>query len=45
MLPNYQACSPFVLKHTTKMYICVYGWYICPLNALGELYSPKNTAF
>ncbi len=33
MLPNYQARSPFVLKHTTSMYVCVYGWYVCPLNA------------
>ncbi len=23
MLPNYQARSPFVLKHTTSLYICV----------------------
>ncbi len=21
------------------------GWYVCPLNARGELFSPKNTAF
>ncbi len=27
------------------MYICVYGWYVCPLNARGELFSLKNTAF
>ncbi len=24
MLPNYQACSPFVLKHTTSL-LCMYG--------------------
>ncbi len=23
----------------------MYGWYVCPLNARGELFSPKNTAF
>ncbi len=23
MLPNYQARSPFVLKHTTSLYICL----------------------
>ena len=45
MLPNYQARSPFVLKHTTSMYICVDGWYIYPLNALGELFSPKKHSF
>ncbi len=45
MLPNYQARSPFVLKHTTSMYICIYGWYVCPLNWRWELFSPKNTAF
>ncbi len=33
MLPNYQARSPFVLKHTTSMYICMDEWYVCPLNA------------
>ncbi len=25
MLPNYQACSPFVLKHTTSLFIYIYG--------------------
>ncbi len=29
MLPNYQARSPFVLKHTTSiyMYVCMDGTY------------------
>ncbi len=44
MLPNYQARSPFVLKHTTSMYICIYvcmyGLYVCPLNArAGNVFS------
>ncbi len=43
MLPNYQARSPFVHKHTTSMYICVYGWYVCPLNARrGTVFSKKH---
>ncbi len=25
MLPNYQARSPFVLKHTTSLFIHIYG--------------------
>ncbi len=25
MLPNYQARSPFVLKHTTSLFIIIYG--------------------
>ncbi len=28
MLPNYQARSPFVLKHTTSIYICMYVWMV-----------------
>ncbi len=27
MLPNYQARSPFVLKHTTNIYVCMDGMY------------------
>ncbi len=27
MLLNYQAHSPFVLKHTTSMYVCMDGTY------------------
>ncbi len=27
------------------MYNMYVGWYVCPLNARGELFSPKNTAF
>ncbi len=28
------------------IYICMYGWYVCPLNACtGSIFSPKNTAF
>ncbi len=27
MLPNYQARSPFVLKHTTSIYVCMDGTY------------------
>ncbi len=46
MLPNYQARSPFVLKHTYSMYICVYGWYVCPLNArAGNFYLLKTRLF
>ncbi len=46
MLPNYQARSPFVLKHTTSIYICMYVWMVRMLFkcARGELFSPKNTA-
>ncbi len=29
MLPNYQARSPFVLKHTTSIYICMYVCMDC----------------
>ena len=45
MLPKYQAHSPFVLKHTTSLYVCV--WLVrMPLKrARGELFSPKNSAF
>ncbi len=45
MLPNYQARSPFVLKHTTSIYVCMYGWYVCHLNARGERFSPKKHGF
>ncbi len=28
------------------MYVCMYVWYVCPLNArAGNFFSPKNTAF
>ncbi len=27
MLPNYQARSPFLLKHTTSIYVCMNGKY------------------
>ncbi len=39
MLPNYQARSPFVLKHTTSIYICMYVWMVRMLSkrARGEL--------
>ncbi len=26
------------------IYVCMYGWYVCSLNARGERFSPKNTA-
>ncbi len=44
MLPNYQARSPFVLKHTTSV---VYVWMVrMPFKrARGCLFPPKNTAF
>ncbi len=50
MLPNYQVRSPFVLKHTTSMYICthvaMYGWYVCPLNArAGNFFLQKTRLF
>ncbi len=50
MLPNYQARSPFVLKHTTSMYICMYVWmddgtYASQTHARVCAFSPKNTAF
>ncbi len=54
MLPNYQAGSPFVLKHTTSMYICVYGRYVYMCvwkvrmllkRVRGKLLPPKNLAF
>ncbi len=47
MLPNYQARSPFVLKHTTSMYICMYVWIVrmpCK-RARGDLFSPKQHDF
>ncbi len=45
-LPNYQARSMFVLKHTTSMYICMYGWYVCPLNArAGNFFLQKTRLF
>ncbi len=28
---------------TCYMYICMYGWYVCPLNVCaGSLFSPKT---
>ncbi len=47
MLPNYQARSPFVLKHTTSMYVCMDGWMIRMLFKRGrwELFSPKKHGF
>ncbi len=45
MLPNYQARSPFVLKHTTS-YVCMYGLYVCPLNArVGNFFLKTPPAF
>ncbi len=41
MLPNYQARLPFVLKHTTSIYVCMYGLYVCLSNARGG-FSPKT---
>ncbi len=65
MLPNYQARSPFVLKHTTSwrasvasetvlgvdnaksgicyIYVCMYGWYVCSLNARAVNVFPLKT--
>ncbi len=44
MLPNYQARSPFVLKHTTSMYVC--GMVRMPFKLVRvEIFSPKNKAF
>ncbi len=68
MLPNYQARSQFVLKHTTSwraseasetvlgvdnaksgicyIYVCMYGWYVCILNArAGNFYKKKTRLF
>ncbi len=43
----FKARSPFVLKHTTSMYVCMDGWMVRMLfqRARRELFSPKNTAF
>ncbi len=27
------------------IYICMYGWYVCSLNARGELFSPKKHGY
>ncbi len=46
MLPNYQARSPFVLEHTTSIYVCMYGWYVCTLNArAGNFFLQKTRLF
>ncbi len=47
MLPNYQARSPFVLKHTTSMYICMYVWIVrMPFkHARGERFFFKKHGF
>ncbi len=47
MLPNYKARSPFVLKHTTSMYVCMYVWMVRMLfkRARRELFSPKKHGF
>ncbi len=45
MLPNYQARSPFVLKHTTSIYVCMDGWYVCPLNARAWNFFSKKHVF
>ncbi len=46
MLPNYQARSPFVLKHTTSI-ICMYEWMVRMLSkrARGELFFSKKHGF
>ncbi len=36
MLPNYQARSPFVLKHTTSIYIYNIIIYICVCTIIGS---------
>ncbi len=46
MLPNYQARSPFVLKHTTSIQLCMYRWYVCPLNThASNLFFSKKHGF
>ncbi len=46
MLPNYQARSPFVLKHTTSMYImCVWMVHMPFKRARGELFSSTKHGF
>ncbi len=47
MLPNYQARSPFVLKHTTSMYVCMNVWMVrMPLNArAGNFFLQKTRIF
>ncbi len=45
MLPNYQACSRFVLKHTTsRYYVFKDGTYAPKMRAQGTFFS-KNTSF
>ncbi len=28
-----------------RVYVCMDGWYVCPLNAHAGAFSPKNTGF
>ncbi len=46
MLPNYQARSPFVLKHTTSIYICMYVWIVrMPFKRARGTYFFKKHGF
>ncbi len=39
MLPNYQARSPFVLKHTTSFFVYVTGFGKIRLNAANNVFQ------
>ncbi len=44
MLPNYQARSPFVLKHTTSLYICLdVRMSFCTLTLRIFVFTPRST--
>ncbi len=45
MLPNYQARSPFVLKHTTSMYVCKDGTYAPKMRAGGTFFLQRTRIF
>ncbi len=45
MLPNYQARSPFVLKHTTSLFVYMFGRTYVIKRARGELFSSKKHGF
>ncbi len=45
MLPNYQARSPFVLKHTTSLFVYMFGRTYVIKRARGELFFSKKLGF
>ncbi len=45
MLPNQQARSPFVLKHTTSLFVYMFGRTYVIKRARGKLFFSKKQGF